>query len=52
MMYKNLKRGDKIACSDTKGCGFNRLASPTDIEKYKPKVEEGSEEASKSVFSL
>lgn len=52
MMYKNLKRGDKIACSDTKGCGFDRLASPSDIENYRPKLAEGSEEQMKSVFSL
>lgn len=52
MMYKNLKRGDKLACSDTKECGFNRLASASDIEKYRPKPAEGASEESKSVFSL
>jgi DNA topoisomerase I len=52
MMYKTLKRGDKLACSDTKECGFNRLASASDIEKYRPKIEEGAQEQSKSVFSL
>lgn len=52
MMYKSLKRGDKIACSDTKGCGYNRLASPDDIEKYRPKVEKDQGTEEKSVFSL
>jgi DNA topoisomerase I len=52
MMYKNLKRGDKLACSDTKECGYNRLASPSDIEKYRPTVEDGAQEQAKSVFSL
>ena len=52
MMYKNLKRGDKIACSDTKGCGYNRLASAKDIELHKPKVDESAAEQSKSVFSI
>lgn len=52
MMYKTLKRGDKLACSDTKGCGYNRLASPKDIEQYRPKQEEKEGENNKSVFSL
>ncbi|MDD9898086.1 MAG: type I DNA topoisomerase [Candidatus Melainabacteria bacterium] len=52
MMYKTLKRGDKLACSDTKGCGYNRLASPKDIEKYRPQVQETEGEKEKSVFSL
>ncbi|MDA0771681.1 MAG: type I DNA topoisomerase [Cyanobacteria bacterium] len=52
MMYKNLKRGDKLACSDTKTCGYNRLASPKDIEQYRPKFEEIESQKEKSVFSL
>ncbi len=52
MMYKTLKRGDKVACSDTKGCGYDRLASPADIEKYRPKLEIAPEAEEKSVFSL
>ncbi len=52
MMYKNLKRGDKLACSDTKGCGYDRLASATDIEKFRPKDLEKSSEQAKSVFSI
>ena len=51
-MYKNLKRGDKLACSDTKTCGYNRLASPKDIEQYRPKFEEIESQKEKSVFSL
>lgn len=52
MMYKTLKRGDKVACSDTKGCGYARLASPKDIEKYRPKVEDEDKPEEKSVFSI
>lgn len=52
MMYKTLKRGDKVACSDTKGCGYDRIASAKDIEKYRPKVEETDKPAEKSVFSI
>lgn len=52
LMYKTLKRGDKLACSDTKGCGYDRVASPQDIEKYRPKKAEGEEAQAKSVFSL
>ena len=54
MMYKTLKRGDKIACSDTKGCGFARLATVQEQAKYK--AEDGaaadSGDGQKSVFSL
>ena len=52
LTYKSLKRGDKIACPDTKGCGYNRLASAKDIEQYKPKFDPSAEAESKSVFSL
>jgi DNA topoisomerase-1 len=52
MMYKTLKRGDKVACSDTKGCGYDRIASPQDIEKYRPKLEVAPDAEEKSVFSL
>ena len=54
MMYKTLKRGDKLACSDTKECGFNRLATIQEQEKYSPakKNEDGGEAEQKSVFSL
>jgi DNA topoisomerase I len=52
LMYKALKRGDKIACSDTKECGYARAVSPQDIEKYRPKVEESESGEEKSVFSL
>lgn len=52
MMYKTLKRGDKVACSDTKGCGYARMASAKDIEKYKPKAKESDSPEEKSVFSL
>lgn len=53
MMYKNLKRGDKIACSDTKGCGFNRIATVQEQEKFAYLFEKSEEEAKqKSVFSL
>lgn len=52
MMYKTLKRGDKLACSDTKVCGYQRDVSPRDIELYKPKVELGKPGEEKSVFSL
>lgn len=54
MMYKTLKRGDKIACSDTKGCGFARIATIKEQEQFKPKAEENDDnaEASKSVFSI
>lgn len=48
--YKNLKRGDKVACPDTKLCGYSREASPKDIEKYKSKNQD--KESNKSVFSL
>ncbi len=34
LTYKNLKRGDKIVCP-VKDCGYERLASPEDIAKYK-----------------
>lgn len=54
LMYKTLKRGDKIACSDTKVCGFNRLATIPEQEKYKAKIEEvtSAEDKTKSVFSV
>jgi len=52
MMYKTLKRGDKLACSDTKVCKYERIASPKDIEKYKPVSEQAAEAAPKSVFSI
>ncbi len=52
MMYKSLKRGDKVACSDTKGCGYSRIASPQDIEQYRPKIEKTDTPEEKSVFSL
>lgn len=54
LMYKTLKRGDKVVCSDTKECGYQRLASPKDVEKYRPKFEEkdGDDPANKSVFSI
>jgi len=52
MMYKSLKRGDKLVCSDTKGCGYDQIATPSDIEKYRPKNLASSEAQSKSVFSL
>lgn len=52
MMYKTLKRGDKLACSDTKVCGYQRDVSPRDIELYKPKVDPAKTAAEKSVFSL
>ncbi len=52
MVYKNLKRGDKIACSDTKGCGFNRLATIQEQNHYNPQPTEEEAAADKSVFSL
>ncbi len=52
MMYKTLKRGDKLACSDTKDCGYNRLASPQDIEKFRPQQNKEEKKEEKSVFSL
>ncbi|MCE2928911.1 MAG: type I DNA topoisomerase [Candidatus Caenarcaniphilales bacterium] len=52
MMYKTLKRGDKLACSDVKGCGYARDVSPKDIEMYRPKVSAAQAAAEKSVFSL
>ena len=54
MMYKTLKRGDKLACSDTKECGYNRLATIQEQEKYSPanNKEDGGEAEQKSVFSL
>lgn len=52
MMYKTLKRGDKIACSDTKGCGFSREAIEREIELYRAKFAPPAIEAEKSVFSL
>ncbi len=52
MMYKSLKRGDKVVCSDTKVCKYERLASPKDIERYKPVTEQATAEISKSVFSI
>jgi hypothetical protein len=51
-MYKSLKRGDKLVCSDTKGCGYDQIATPADIEKFRPKNLASSEAQSKSVFSL
>ena len=39
MTYKNLKRGDKIACP-VKTCGYERLATDEDKIKYKVQVEE------------
>lgn len=52
MMYKNLKRGDKIACSDTKGCGFSREALDTETDLYKEKFFPAKTKEEKSVFSL
>ncbi len=52
MMYKTLKRGDKLACSDTKVCKYERIASPKDIERYRPVVEAPALDAPKSVFSI
>lgn len=52
LMYKSLKRGDKISCSNTKNCTYNRLASLADIEKYKPMIDSVSGSENKSVFSL
>ena len=39
LTYKNLKRGDKIACP-VKTCGYERLATDEDKIKYKVQVEE------------
>ncbi len=52
MMYKSLKRGDKVVCSDTKVCKYERLASAKDIERYKPVIDPAVAEAPKSVFSI
>ena len=52
MMFKALKKGDKVACSDTKECGYNRLALVSEIEKYSKKNNPEDHEDSKSVFSL
>jgi DNA topoisomerase-1 len=53
MMYKSLKRGDKIACSDTKNCGFNRPASPQEQERYRSLLsKQQGTESEKSVFSI
>jgi len=52
MMFKALKKGDKLACSDTKECGFSRLATQTEIEKYSKKTDPDAPEEQKSVFSL
>lgn len=52
LTYKSLKRGDKIACPDLKGCGYSRDASPTEIETYRPQISSTTNTANKSVFSL
>jgi DNA topoisomerase-1 len=52
MMFKSLKKGDKVACSDTKNCGYNRLALVEEIEKYAKKSDPEAPEEQKSVFSL
>jgi DNA topoisomerase I len=41
LTYKNLKRGDKIACP-VKTCGYERLATDEDKIKYKVQVEESA----------
>lgn len=54
LTYKTLKRGDKIACPDTKGCGYNRLATEAEKQKYSPALKDGGSEdgSQKSVFSI
>lgn len=42
LTYKFLKRGDKIACPDTKGCGYARLADEKEKEKYTTMINEKS----------
>jgi DNA topoisomerase I len=47
LTYKHLKRGDKVACPK-KECGYERLASPTDTQKYSPKPQELQTELSQA----